>query len=319
MVGAMRVDEMTLRQRWTAAAKPASWPKLIVPFVLGHAIGLGASSQIDLRALGLGLAFTVFDLLFIVFLNDWGDREVDAIKRRMFPRSSGKTIPDGILPAHHLLIAGIAAGIAAIGCAFAAELLLDRPWLGVFGIASLGIFVAYTLPPLRLNYRGGGELLEMLGVGVVLPLFHVYLQGGSLAAPEGLWLLPGFALLSLASAIASGLSDERSDREGGKRTFVTAFGNRVGRRTAELALFTGALAWAAVGAAHPAIPWWVGAGPAFVAFWYTGATVARSSAAGTDAFAAQRRYKGELHRAVWRGALCAAIFLAWWHLAPTTR
>jgi 1,4-dihydroxy-2-naphthoate octaprenyltransferase/chlorophyll synthase len=290
----------------------------MVPFALGQAIGLGASERLDLYALGLGLAFTVFDLLFIVFLNDWGDREVDAIKRRMFPRTSEKTIPDRVLPAHHLLAAGIAAGVAAVACAFAAELWLDRPWLGALGIGALGIFVAYTLPPLRLNYRGGGELLETIGVGVVLPLFHVYLQGGSLVV-DGLWLLPGFALLSLASAIASGLSDERSDREGGKRTFVTAFGNRVGRRAAELALFSGALAWAAVGAAHPAIPWWLGAAPSFVAFFHTGATVARSGAAGTDAFAAQRRYKEELHRAVWRGALCAAIFLAWWHLGPTTR
>ena len=43
------------------------------------------------------------------------------------------------------------------------------------------VFVAYTLPPLRLNYRGGGELLEMLGVGLALPLYNVYLQAGAMA------------------------------------------------------------------------------------------------------------------------------------------
>lgn len=309
---------MTLRQRWVRAAKPDSWPKLLVPFLLGQAMGLAAGRP-SLTALGLGLAFTVLDLLYIVFLNDWGDREVDAIKRRMFPDGcSPKTIPDGILPAHHLLFAGLAAGLAAAGVAFAGQWLLDRPGLGPFGLAALGVFVAYTLPPARLNYRGGGELLEMLGVGVILPWFHAYLQGGALLAP-GLALLPGFALLSLASAVASGLSDERSDRRGGKRTFVTRFGNLAGRRTTEALAFAGACAWAMTGALTGALPWWVAVPPALVAFWYTGQLIAASEAARTDAFAAQRRYKAALHRAVWRGGLCATMLLSSWHLWLGTR
>lgn len=305
---------MTLRQRWVRAAKPDSWTKLLVPFVLGQAIGF-EDHRISYLAFGLGLAFTVFDLLYIVFLNDWGDRRVDALKRRMYPQQcSPKTIPDKILPARHLLLAGVATGTLAAATAFAGQLLLDRPWLGVFGLFALAVFVAYTLPPLRLNYRGGGEMLEMLGVGVVLPWFHAYLQGGSLLELRGLLLLPGFALLSLASAIASGLSDERSDRLGGKRTFVTCFGNPAGRRTTEALAFAGAGAWAWAGTGATALPAWVTLPPAGVVLWYAGQVVGRSRAARTDAFPAQRRYKATLHRAVWRGGLCAAMFLSWWHL-----
>ncbi len=302
-----RLRAAPLARRWAHAAKPASWPKLLVPFALGQAIGLGSGSGLSLGALGVGLAFTVLDLLFIVFLNDWGDREVDAIKRRMFPRGcSPKTIPDGILPAGHLLGAGLLAGALALALAFGAGAWLDRPLLGPFALASLGIFVAYTLPPVRANYRGGGELLEMVGVGVVLPWMQAYLQGGALVV-DGLWLLPGFALLALASAIASGLADERSDRRGGKTTFVSRFGNLVGRRTVEGLTFAGAIAWLAT----PGLPLWVTAVPATVALFEAGRMLAESAAAVTDAFGAQKRYKARMHAAMWRGALAATILLAW--------
>ncbi len=299
-------------RRWTQAAKPASWPKLLIPFVLGQAIGLGAARP-SLSAFLFGLAFTVLDLLFIVFVNDWGDREVDAIKRRVFPRTSPKTIPDGLLSAPRVLAAGVLAGVGAVAIAFAAGLALDRPALGPLGLSAVLIFVAYTLPPLRLNYRGGGELLEMLGVGVVLPWMQAYLVSGEPFAPRGLALLPGFALASLASAIASGLSDERSDRLGGKRTFVTRFGNARARRASEALILLAAGAWTLAGWLTP-LPLFVGAIPALIACWYAGARIAASGAARTDAFEAQRRYKGALHRAIWRGALAAAMLLVWWHL-----
>ncbi|MCZ7678519.1 MAG: DUF3060 domain-containing protein [Sandaracinaceae bacterium] len=158
-----------------------------------------------------------------------------------------------MLPGTHLLAAGLLAGAGAAAVAFAAEHVLDRPGLGGMGILALLVFVAYTLPPLRLNYRGGGEWLEMLGVAVVLPWIHAYLQSGALLA-RGLWLLPGFAAMGLASAVASGLADERSDRAGGKRTVVSRLGNEPARRLVEALTFAGASAWALAGALTDAVP-----------------------------------------------------------------
>lgn len=305
----------TLLRRWIYAAKPGSWPKLLVPFAFGQA--LGTWNGLSLGALAVGAAFTVLDLLFIVFLNDWGDREVDAIKRRMFPGGcSPKTIPDGILPAYQLLFAGLGAGVLATLVGFAGGAWLGRGWLGVAALGCLGMFAAYSLPPVRLNYRGGGELLEMLGVGVALPCTHAYLQGGD-ATPPGASLIYGFALMGLASAIASGLSDERSDRRGGKRTFVTAWGNLAGRRAVEALAFLGACAWALAGLFDDAIPAFVGVLPAMVALGYVGAMLARSGAARTDAFAAQKHYKAALHHAIWRGAAAASMLLVGWNLWPT--
>jgi 1,4-dihydroxy-2-naphthoate octaprenyltransferase len=306
------IDAMTPWERWRHAAKVDSWPKLTVPFLLGQVIGIGDGLP-SLGPVLFGLAFTVCDLLFLVFLNDWGDREVDAIKRRMFPEGcSPKTIPDGILPAHHLLFAGIAAGGLGVGVAFAAEVVLDRPGAGLMGTLCLALFVAYTLPPLRLNYRGGGELLEMVGVGVALPLFMAYLQAGSLDL-IGLALVPGFAVLALSSAVASGLADERSDRAGGKRTFVTTFGNPAGRGLVQALLVAASVVWLSVGA-WSRLPSWVALAPVAVVAFYGLALHRASPAAGTDQFAGQRRFKHHLHQAIWRGGEVAAMALLFFHL-----
>ncbi len=302
---------MTRSARWRYALKPASWPKLLVPALLGQCIGFAEASVLNARALLVGLLFTLCLLAFIVFLNDWGDRDVDAIKRRLFPDGcSPKTVPDGILPAVSLLRAGLLSGALALGLAFGAEGALDRPRLGLFGVASLSLFVFYSLPPLRLNYRGGGELLEALGVGLALPSFHVYLQSGVLT-PRALSLLAPFVLLSLSSATASGLADEVSDRQGGKRTYVTVFGNAAGRRMVELCLAAGGLGWLLLTIHDAAVFPLFTLAPPLLVLLYEGARLHRlGPAATTNEFAAQGRYKLALHRAIWgSAALLSALIV----------
>ena len=278
--------------------------------LLGQAIGIAEARAISWRALLVGGAFTLFGLGFIVLMNDWGDARVDALKRRLFPETSAKTIPDGALPARRVAIAGLGCAVVALGAAFAGGAWLDRPWLGAIGLGSMCVFVAYTLPPLKLNYRGGGELCETLGVGVLLPWINAYAQSGVLL-PAAAWALPGFACLSFASAVASGLSDEVSDREGGKTTVVTTFGNAAARRTTETSVLLGAALWLGAAALAPAAPavWTLVPALAAVLWGYCGLR-AHSAEATTNAFARQSLYKRHLHRAVWIGAvLCSMAIL----------
>jgi 4-hydroxybenzoate polyprenyltransferase len=303
-------ETMSAAARWWYALKPKSWPKLLVPALLGQALGADATGAPGLGAALLGAAFTAALLVYIVLLNDWGDREVDAIKRRMFPDGcSPKTIPDRILPAKALLMAGIAAGAVALGLALVGQLWLGRPNLAAAAAGALLVFVAYTLPPLKLNYRGGGELLEALGIGAVLPWLQAYLQGGVAWIP-GAPLLIGFTAMSLASALASGLSDERSDRAGGKQTFATLLGNAPTRRGAEVALGVGALVWAVTALVLPDVaPRWCVLPAAAVVLVNGVMVLAASARATTDAFAAQGVYKRYLHRTIWHGATLLALLL----------
>jgi 1,4-dihydroxy-2-naphthoate octaprenyltransferase len=295
--------------RWIYAAKLDSWPKLLVPMLLGQGLGVAAAGRLDGQAYGLGLAFTVCELLFVVFLNDWGDRRVDRIKRQMFPDDcSPKTIPDEILPAGALLGAGLLAGLGALGLAFYAQLALGRAGLGWAGAGLLVMFLAYSFPPLRLNYRGGGEWLEGLGVGLALPWFHLALQADVVWARE-LWLLPGFCLLAFASAVASGLADEQSDRRGGKRTYASEYGNRAARAVIERLVLAGALVWTVSVRFAGVIPAPVGALAVIVILVNWRRLRKLSAAAKTNAFSAQRLYKHFLHQAQWRSAAIVAIAL----------
>jgi 1,4-dihydroxy-2-naphthoate octaprenyltransferase len=301
-------------QRWLYSAKPASWPKLFLPCLLGQWLGASAAGRLDAAGLAVGLGFTTLGLLFIVWINDWGDRAIDALKRQMFPDGcSPKTIPDAILSARALLFAGSSVGLGALLFAGLGARALGRPelfWLGVVGML---VFSAYSLPPLRLNYRGGGELLEMLGAGLVLPLFNVLCQGPWPGA-AALWPLPGFALLCLASALASGLSDEVSDHDGGKTTFTTWFGNRVVRRSSEWLLGLGVLAWLGAALAAAVLPRWPALVVLGVVGWQARLLLHASPTAVTNAFAAQASYKQHLHRAIAQGTLC---IVGWQWLATS--
>lgn len=305
----MHPASRSLIGRWIYAAKVESWPKLLVPMLLGQALGVAAAGRLDLHALGLGLGFTVCELLFVVFLNDWSDRRVDRIKRQMFPDDcSPKTIPDELLSARALLGAGLVAGATAVALAFYAQLSLDREAIGWAGIGLLAIFLAYSFPPLRLNYRGGGEWLEGLGVGVALPWFHMFLQGGEVWGRE-LWLLPGFCVLALASAVASGLADEQSDRRGGKRTYASEYGNRAARALIERLVLAGALVWAVTMRISGVIAAPIGALAVIVVLVNWRRLRKVSAEAKTNAFEAQRLYKYFLHQAQWRSAVLLAIAL----------
>ncbi|MCA9636712.1 MAG: prenyltransferase [Myxococcales bacterium] len=276
---------------------------------LGQAIGVAAAGAWDPLATLLGAGQCVALLGAVVLLNDYGDREVDALKRHLYPDAgSPKTIPDGILGAQALLLAGLGAAALALAIGGAAELWLPRPGAFLGAAACLGIFVAYSFPPLRLNYRGGGEYLEMLGVGVLLPWFNAYLQGGDPAPALALALLPGFALLALASAVTSGLADEVSDRRGGKVTFTTRYGNVLSRTVGENLMIAGALLWAFAARTGALSPWVVlPAVLALVIHWRD--LLALSPTATTNAFPSIGRYKRALNQAIAESTLVLALAL----------
>jgi 4-hydroxybenzoate polyprenyltransferase len=301
-----------------SALKPASWPKLLVPMVLGQVLGGLAAGRLSPGGLAVGALFTIADAVFIVLANDWADREVDTVKRRLFPTSgSPKTIPDGLLPARWVLAGGLVAGGAAVATGVVGGAALGLPWLGAAGAVGVLVFVSYSLPPLALNYRGGGELLEAAGVGVVLPWVNAYAQCGRVAMPGLAWLA-GFTALSLASAVASGLSDEESDRLGGKRTFATRFGNQAARGMVEGSLLVGGLLWAVVPVLHGSLREALAAAPAVGTVLFHARRLLRASAAATtSAFDAQRTYKRHLHLAIWQGALVLAAALAALRVAGT--
>lgn len=306
----VRVSFPTRSSRWLYAIKPGSWPKLMAPMALGQCLGWTTTGQGSVSGIVFGLAFTLTLGVFIVLLNDWGDQRVDAIKRERFPDGcSPKTIPDRILTPRQVLLAAMVSAAAHVGIGLFAGWWYGSIALALSPFVALFTFTAYTLPPLKLNYRGGGELLEGWAVGFLLPWLHALLQGAPLLFPQLLWLA-GLIPLSLASALASGLSDEESDREGGKVTFTTRFGNRPVRTAIESLVLLGLGLWWGIALMTQWLPWWtlvLVTAPALVSL---ERLHAQSPRAVTRAFAAQKVYKGHLARLIlWSVATLAAALV----------
>ena len=78
-----------------------------------------------------------------------------------------------------------------------------RPWLPVLAAAAAVLVWAYNFAPLRLAYRGHGEVVQGLGTGVVLPLIGFYVQAGGFAGFVVWSLVP---MLLLGAVGSSGTS-----------------------------------------------------------------------------------------------------------------
>lgn len=207
---------------WLKAARIPSQAYIFFPLLLGQL--LAQSRPLSLPRILLVQVFGVLIQLFIVFANDQADYEADKENKTYTPFSGGsRVLVDNLLSRRSL---GKATWIVTVGLLLFGILLhlsLDRPVSLLFVIFSMGLLWGYSYPPFKLSYQGGGELLQMLGVAVVLPLFGFYIHRGNLIDfPYGilLLLLPNH----LGCAICTSLPDYPSDKRVGKKTASVLFG-----------------------------------------------------------------------------------------------
>jgi hypothetical protein len=156
-------------------------------------------------------------------------------------------------PSAPCAVRGLAVATGFWAACLAAAVIRGDWRIAALALVGLGLLQAYSFRPLRLNYQGGGELLQAAGCGLVLPALGMLLAGGRLAAlgPDE-WL--GLFLLAMPGALGSTLTDapaDRAGRQGNPRgTFRHlghgAAGGRLG----------GHGAGAAGRAAGAAEPWW---------------------------------------------------------------
>ncbi|MGD8859895.1 MAG: prenyltransferase [Myxococcales bacterium] len=215
---------------WLRASRLPSQSYIAPPLLLGQALAHRATGRFDGGVCALLLIFGLCDQLLIVYANDYADRANDQLNRTATPFSGGsRVLVDGALSPSAVLRAGVAAAIGTLLISGVLALAYDRRHSIPLGLLALFLVWAYSYQPLRLSYRGGGELLQALGVGLCLPLFGYYNQSGELGSFP--WALL-WALLPthLACAMATAMPDEPSDRLGDKRTSAVWLGGRRARR-----------------------------------------------------------------------------------------
>jgi 1,4-dihydroxy-2-naphthoate octaprenyltransferase len=117
--------------------------------------------------------------------------------------------------------------------------------LAPLAVAALG----YTLPPIKLAYRGLGELDVVLthSFGLIFPGY--LLQGGAWSDPLPWLLSVPLAVAGLPAITLAGIPDRDADRAAGKRTLVVRAGARNAHALAAVAVVSAtglALIWSVV-------------------------------------------------------------------------
>lgn len=215
---------LTGARAWVQAARLPSQLYIALPLLFGQLLWAAQGGSLSLGVLVGVQLFGVLDQLYIVFANDYADRHTDPYNTTATPFSGGsRVLVEGKLPPRALLRAAQACGVALLATAAALAAVTQQLLLVPLGAAALLLLWLYSYPPARLSYRGGGELLQMLGVGAVLPAVGWVAQGGDLTQFPLTWLavlLP----TQWANAVATSLPDEPSDRAHHKRTAAVMLG-----------------------------------------------------------------------------------------------
>ena len=215
----------TLRA-WLKASRPFAQLYICIPLIVGqlyaHSAGYILNAWVFLWVQLFGLSIQVY----IVYANDYADEKADRINHTFTPYSGGsRVLVDGELSRSALGRAAIFTAFAAVGTALMLGFLWER-WLTVaLALAAILLLHLYSYWPGRFNYRGGGEILQTIGMGIILPVFGWYAQAGTLIG----FPIRFFAVLlptMLACAIGTSLPDESSDRESQKRSATVLLGQR---------------------------------------------------------------------------------------------
>ena len=101
----------------------------------------------------------------------------------------------------------------------------DRPLMPLLALSTLFLYWANHCPPLHLTSRGGGEIVQALGLGLLLPLIGYYAQTGVWHSLPRAYFLP-YILMQFATAIALGFAHRDADIEASKKSLPVLLGYR---------------------------------------------------------------------------------------------
>ena len=200
----------------------------LVLFILGASWAVILGAPVPLARLLLGYLVILPAHLSNSFSNDCFDLETD--------RNGSPTLFSGgtgtLLEHPELRQPAMRIALALIGCSLALGILFVRlyaypPWF--LGLVVLGNFLGwfYSAPPLRLAYRGLGEVSTALIAGLLVPAMG-YLAARGVLDGDGLLFAIPLVLYSLAFILVVEIPDMEADRLGGKQTWVVQRGRGFG-------------------------------------------------------------------------------------------
>jgi 1,4-dihydroxy-2-naphthoate octaprenyltransferase len=197
-------------------------------FVFGASWAILLGAPFSLPRVLLGYLVLLTAQLSASYSNDYFDVEVDKHDSpNFFSGGSGVLVdhPGLRQPAKWTAIALIACSLV-LGIVF--QIVYSFSILfSVFVILGNLISWFYSAPPVKLAYRGFGELAMMVLIGVLIPGMGFLVTSGQMGVDGLLFSIP-MMLYGLAFNLAIEIPDMESDRLGGKRSWVARKGRSHG-------------------------------------------------------------------------------------------
>ena len=205
----------------------------ILPMALGAALAYRQTGEVSPLLLALTLLCGALIHLAANTFNDYFDFKsgCDSNKVTRTPFSGGS----GLLPGEHLSAGEVLAlSSALLLLAFLAGVAVlflspGNAWVILaLGITSVLLGYEYTAPPLRLAYRGAGEIAIFIAFGPVPVTAACYIMGGELGiTPLAASVPPG--LMTTAIIWINQFPDYETDKMAEKRNLLIRMGREKGR------------------------------------------------------------------------------------------
>jgi 1,4-dihydroxy-2-naphthoate octaprenyltransferase len=196
-------------------------------YIMGALLAELAGAPLSVSRLVFGYMVFMPAHLSVSYSNDYHDAESDGYgSPTPFSGGSGVLVHyPHLRPAAKRLALGLIAASFALGVLFVIAYSFPA-WLLVY--LALGNLLGwfYAASPLRLSYRGLGEVSTAFTVGLLIPALGYMMIRGHAGPPLGM-VIPGSLLCGIAFILAVQIPDLEADRLAQKHTFVSRVGRRV--------------------------------------------------------------------------------------------
>lgn len=210
---------------WLALFRLGATARGVLPFLLGAVIAWSQGNPIDWAILVLSSIAVTCIMLMTFLVNEYYDYATDVTNTEYHSLSGGsRVLPMGLIPRRQALIAAYL--FLAIAAAIGLWLFFyfhTGPLTVPLGAIAIIFGYFYTAGPLRLSYRGLGEISIWFTCGWLATITGYYLQAGQLDAISTLASLPGGISIFLVILINE-VPDIRSDRLSGKNNLAVRLG-----------------------------------------------------------------------------------------------
>jgi 1,4-dihydroxy-2-naphthoate octaprenyltransferase len=197
-------------------------------YILGVLFALVIGSPFDIYKIALGYIIVFTSVLATGYTNNYYDAPLDKYATQT-AFSGGSNIlfqhPE-YRPTIRTIIVFLYSLSILLGFTF--TILFSYSWtFFAFVVAANVIGWSYTAPPLKLVYRGLGELVTMLGASYMLAGAGYFVVKGTIDVSFVLFSLP-LLLFGLAVSLYLEIPDRNADRQGHKMTFIVLKDERFG-------------------------------------------------------------------------------------------